>query len=431
MSRTVLVVSPHFPPIGAADMHRVRMALSHFAEFGWDPVVLTVRPKDVEGVVEPLLLQSIPAGTPVVQVAALPARWTRKLGVGNLGIRAFPFLYAAGRRLLRTRQVDLVYFSTTVFVTMALGRLWKREFGVPFVLDMQDPWINDYVDNSPKELRPPKYQFFKHIHRVLEPWTMKKVDGLISVSRDYIETLQRRYPKLKLSPAETIPFGADEKDLEIARSNPQVNRFFRPGNGEIHGVYVGRAGFDMAPALRVIFSALREGLRQNSALFSRVRLHFIGTSYAGDGRSSKSVEPLAVEMGVGDYVREHPQRVPYFEALHLLLDADFLVVIGSDDPQYSASKIYSYVLANKPLVGALHERSKMWSVFRQTSTGIVAFSPGWLPGTYAPELAEKWWQQLSLGSTACEVDWGAFAPFHAREATRRQCEVFDRVVLAR
>jgi hypothetical protein len=412
-------------------MHRVRMALSHFAEFGWDPVVLTVRPEDVEGVVEPLLLQSIPAGTPVVQVAALPARWTRKLGVGNLGIRAFPFLYAAGRRLLRTRRIDLVYFSTTMFVTMALGRLWKREFGVPFVLDMQDPWINEYVDKSPKELRPPKYQFVRHIHRVLEPWTMKKADGLIAVSPDYIDTLQRRYPRLKRSPAETIPFGADEKDLEIARANPQVNRFFRPGNGEIHGVYVGRAGFDMAPALRVIFSALREGVRQQPALFSKLRLHFIGTCYAADGRSTKSVEPLACEMDVGDYVREYPQRVPYFEALHLLLDADFLVVIGSDDPQYSASKIYPYVLANKPLVGALHERSKMWSVLRQISNAVIAFSPDRTPAEYTLELVEKWWQQLSPGGAKRQIDWRAFAPFHAREATRRQCEVFDRVVLAR
>jgi hypothetical protein len=407
------------------------MAVSHFAEFGWDPVVLTVRPRDVEGVVEPLLLQSIPPGTPVVQVAALPARWTRKLGIGNLGIRAFPFLYAAGRRLLRTRKVDLVYFSTTMFVTMALGRLWKREFGVPFVLDMQDPWINDYLDRSPKELRPPKYQFVKHIHRVLEPWTMKKVDGLIAVSRDYIETLQRRYPKLKQSPAETIPFGADERDLEIARSNPQINRFFRRGNGEIHGVYVGRAGFDMAPALRVIFSALREGLRQKPALFSKLRLHFIGTSYAPDDRSCKSVEPLAREMGVVDYVREHPQRVPYFEALHLLLDADFLVVIGSDDPHYSASKIYPYVLANKPLVGALHKCSKMWTVLSQMSTGIIAFSPDQLPTTYTPDLVEKWWQQLLVPGATRQIAREAFAPFHAREATRRQCEVFDRVVPAR
>lgn len=408
-------------------MHRVRMALWHFAEFGWDPVVLTVRPEDVEGVAEPLLLQSIPSEIPVVRVAALPVRWTRKLGVGNLGLRAFPFLYAAGRRLLQTRRIDLVYFSTTMFVTMALGRLWKKEFGVPFVLDMQDPWINDYVDNAPKSQRPPKYQFVRHIHRVLEPWTMQKVDGLIAVSRDYIDTLRRRYPKLQSKPAETIPFGTAEKDFEVARAHPQVNRFFRPGNGEIHGVYVGRAGHDMAPALRVVFGALDEGVQQRPDVFSKVRLHFIGTSYAADERSTKTVEPLAREMGVADYVQEHPRRIPYFEALHLLQDADFLVVVGSDDAQYSASKIYPYVLAHKPLVGALHEGSSMWNVLRQIPTGIVAFSPERPYAADARNLLQKWCECLAPLPDVKQPELSALLPFGAREITRRQCELFDRV----
>ena len=244
--------------------------------------------------------------------------------------------------------------------------------------------------------------------------------------RDYIDTLWRRYPKLQSKPAETIPFGTAEKDFEVARAHPQVNRFFQPGNGEIHGVYVGRAGHDMAPALRVVFEALREGVQQKPEVFSKVRLHFVGTSYAADERSTKTVEPLAREMGVADYVLEHPRRIPYFEALHLLLDADFLVVVGSDDPQYSASKIYPYVLANKPLVGALHARSSMWNVLRQMRTGIVPFSLERLFAVDARNLLQGWCECLSPSRDA-RVPPSVLAPFGAREITRRQCELFDRV----
>ena len=427
MNRTVLIVSPHFPPINAPDMHRVRMGLPYFSEFGWDPVVLAVRPEYIEGVVEPLLLETLPPGLAVSRVAALPVRFARLLGVGNLGLRAMPFLHRAGRSLLRSKRIDLVYFSTTMFATMALGRLWKQEFGVPFVLDMQDPWVNEYVERSP-EAQPPKYWLMRHVHRILERWTMARADGLIAVSGDYIEALRRRYPKLMSLPAKTLPFGAAERDFEVARMHAQANRFFQPNNGELHGVYVGRGGHDMAPALRVVLGALRQGLEQNPDLFSRVRLHFIGTDYAPDRRSTKTVEPIARELGVGAHVQEHPRRIPYFGALQLLLDADFLVAIGSDDAQYSASKIYPYILARKPLVGALHEASNMWNALRQIRTSIVPFSPDRPAAAYAQELAALWGDQLSRLPEIPRIEWSAFGAFRARELTREQCDLFDRVV---
>lgn len=425
--RNVLIVSPHFPPINAADMHRVRMGLPYFSEFGWDPVVLAVRPEDVEGVVDPLLLETLPPGLAVSCVPALAARWTRMLGVGNVGLRALPFLYQAGRSLLRTKRFDLVYISTTMFATMPLGRLWKQEFGVPFVLDMQDPWVNEYVENSP-QAQPPKFWLMKHVHRALERWTMAQADGLIAVSGDYIATLRRRYSELTSVPAKTLPFGASELDFKVARMHSQGNRFFQPNNGELHGVYVGRGGHDMAPALRVIFGALRQGTEQWPELFSRVRLHFIGTDYAADRRSTQTVEPIAREMGVSGQVQEHPQRIPYFEALQLLLDADFLLAVGSDDPQYSASKIYPYILARKPLVGALHEASSMWNVLRQLRTSVVSFSPDRPAAAATGELAALWCGQLSRLPEIPRVERSAFAAFRARELTREQCDLFNRVV---
>jgi hypothetical protein len=429
MSRTVLIVSPHFPPIGAADMHRVRMALPYFAEFGWTPIVLTVDPNAVEGIQEPLLLESVPPGTPIVRTRALPVRWTRKLGLGNLGLRALPFLYQAGCRLLRDYSVDVVYFSTTVFVTMALGRLWKSKFGVPFVLDMQDPWINDYVERTPK-LQPPKYWFMRHVHRTLEPWTMRRVDGLVAVSANYIEVLRDRYPRLVSTFADTIPFGATDKDFDILRTHPQPNRFFEPRNGETHGVYVGRAGHDMIPSLRIIFGALRQGIERYPAQFSNLRLHFIGTSYAPDGDSAKTVEPIAREMGVGQFVKEHTRRVPYFESLQLLFDADFLMVVGSDDVHYSASKIYPYILARKPLVGAVHQDCGMWDNLRPLTSAIVPFSLD-LPATVsACSLVERWRDHLDALPGNPVYEESAIAPYQARELTRRQCALFERAMHA-
>jgi len=140
--KRVLIVSPHFPPINSADMHRVRVSLPHFESLGWKPFVLTVDPEYQEMPLEPRLVDTLPRETAVIRTRALPARWTRRLGIGNVGLRAFVHLYRAGATLITKEAIDLIYFSTTVFPVMALGRLWKRRFGVPYVLDMQ--WYQSF-----------------------------------------------------------------------------------------------------------------------------------------------------------------------------------------------------------------------------------------------------------------------------------------------
>jgi hypothetical protein len=427
--RRILIVSPSFVPVNAPDMQRVRISLAHFREFGWDPIVLTVDPEYVEGVTDPVMVHTLLPDIPVSRVRALPARWTRKVGLGNLGLRAFPFLHQEGRRLIREHGIDLTYFSTTVFPAMALGRLWKKEFGVPFVLDLHDPWVSDYHKARGKEELPPKFWFMNRIHRILEPWTMKEADGLIAVSGGYIDTLSRRYPWLAQKPSAVLPFGAAERDFDVLRAYPQQNRFFtRRDTASLQGVYAGAAGRAMAPALRIMFTALRRGLEERPDLFSRVQLHFIGTDYAPDRRSKNSVAPIALECGVSDHVHESPQRIPYFEALQLLVDSDFLVVPGSDDPQYSASKICPYILARKPLMCVFQESSNVCDTLERMGAGtLLKFKPEQPATAYCDELFGLWVELLSRLPYTPQTDWDAFRVLGAREGTRKQCSIFDQV----
>src|ERR1043166_7452429 len=166
--RRLLIVSPNFPPVNAVDMHRVRLSLPYFRDFGWEPRVLAVDPARVENAREPLLLETIPVHVPVHHCGAFDARLTTRVGVAALALRALPFLYRAGARLIREHRPDLIYFSTTSFPVLALGRLWKKRFGVPFIVDMQDPWVSDYAGKQARNARPKKYWAARYIHRALE-----------------------------------------------------------------------------------------------------------------------------------------------------------------------------------------------------------------------------------------------------------------------
>jgi Glycosyl transferase 4-like domain len=428
--RTVLIVSPCFPPVSAPEMQRVRMGLPYFSRFGWKPIVLAVEPRFIPGVVDPLLLESVPPEIEIDRVRAIPGSLARRAGLGDLGMRSFPFLFGSGARLMEDRSIDLVYFSTTVFSVTPLGRLWKQRFRIPFVVDMQDPWVTDYWKTRQNVRRGAKARIADTIHGLLEPWTMPEADGLIAVSEDYIHTLQARYPRLNHVPCMVLPFGASEADFAIVRKTPQLNPFFSAGSGHFHGVYAGRGGADMEPALRIIFGALRQGLSAQPEIFSRVRLHFIGTSYAADQRKqNKTIEPVARELGVADQVVEHPARVPYFQALQLLLDAGFLIVPGSDDSQYTASKIYPYILSRKPLLAVFHERSSVCDILRRTRAGtVVSFNSQNGGGGSVDSLYRAWGDLLRSLPCPPPTDWQEFRPYSAEEMVRKQCALFDAVI---
>jgi hypothetical protein len=427
--RRVLIVSPHFPPINAPDMHRVRISLPHLRDFGWDPVVLAVDPASVEGIQDPLLAASVPADVPVSRVRALSTSWTRRLGIGNLGLRALPRLAGAGATLIRQHRIDCVYFSTTMFPAMTLGRYWKRRFGVPYVLDIQDPWLSTYHEEHPEAPRPPKYRLAHRLDALMEPWTMRQVDGVIAVSQAYIDVLRRRYPWLSADRTLTLPFGAADADFDLLADHRVTQTVFSPGDGALHGVYVGRGGHDLAPALRVVFEALQRLRAGTGSAATRVQLHFVGTDYAMGDRARQTVAPVAEAMGLADVVHEQTARVPYFEALQLLRDADFLLIVGSNDAQYTASKLYPYILAKRPLLAVVHRQSSVATVMRATGAGAVVTIDEATPAQQSVADCER-----ALGALLSrlpfvpETDWAAFAPYTAREMTRRQCALFDRVV---
>nr|MBA2743754.1 hypothetical protein [Chthoniobacterales bacterium] len=223
-----------------------------------------------------------------------------------------------------------------------------------------------------------------------------------------------------------------------------------------HWLYVGRAGDDMAAALHLLFSAIEAQRAGNPDEWRKTRLHFVGTSYAPEGRAAKTVEPIAERCGVADMVDERTSRVPYFEALQTLKEADALLVIGSDSPSYSASKLYPYMLARRPMLSVLHEQSPAVEILRKCRAGeVVTFDPANVEASAgAMRSALETLRRSALrtsqrslreavrrgpepdGRAAGDasqfalpaLNWDEFKQYTAREMTRRMCEVFDRAI---
>jgi glycosyltransferase involved in cell wall biosynthesis len=410
-------------------VHRVRHSLSYFEAQGWTPEVWAVDPDRVDRERDPLLVRTLLDDADVRFVSALDTTWTRKVGLGSLALRSLPYYFRAVSRRLAEGDVDLVYFSTTAFPVMVLGRYWKARFGVPYVIDMQDPWHNDFYLKQPPEERPPKFWFSYRLHKYLEPIAMRGVDGIISVSQGYCDTLCDRYENVRPEMCTVIPFGAAEVDVEVMEQSGIEQSFVDPQSDTVDVVYAGRGGHDMATAARAIFDALAHGRRERPELFEKVRMHFVGTSYAPAGEGTKTLEPIADACGVSDVVTEHTDRIPYFQALRLLCDADLLVVPGSTDADYTASKLYPYILSQRPILAVFHQNSSVVDVLDATGAGTaITFgdSPDRQPLSRRVQTA--WADLLARLPFTPDTDWDAFAPYTAEAMTRRQVRAFDRIV---
>jgi len=432
--KRVLIISPHFPPINSADMHRVRQSLPYFREFGWEPVVITVEEAFIEIYSkDPLLLHTIPDDIEVHKVKAWDAKKTRKFGLGSLSMRAYFYFQQKGDELLRQRKFDLVYFSTTAFHVMALGPRWKRKFGVPFILDIQDPWRSDFYLDKPKHERPPKFFISYTIDKYLEAVTVPRADGIISVSQGYIDTFMSRYPGMKKEQCRVIPFGASTRDFEVM--NEHLGQSDRVGlkPGKINLVYVGRGGYDMTFALEIFFKAMVKGLEKYPAFFSRLHIWFIGTSYAPPGSGRPTILPLAQKLGVGEYVTEITDRIGYFDTLSLLKQADALFVPGSTDTSYTASKIYPYILAQKPLLALFYKGSSVLEVLKAMGyTRVIAFDHTADPAdAYVDRCLDAFRSVLDARPADGPFDSRSFEPYTAKARTAEQVRFFEQVLAAK
>lgn len=429
-TRTVVILAPDFTPSSYPPALRARFFAQHLAEFGWKPIVVTTRPEYYEWTVDPENEKLLDPSLEVIRTSALPIKWSRRLGFGDISLRTFWQHWRAVDRICRQRHVDMVLISVPPNAPIALGRLVNMRHGIPYILDYNDPILTDYYWKLPRARRPPKWALVYTMYRILEPFALKRVNQLIGVDDSYMAGLFKSYKWLTGVKATPVAFGVEPEDFEYVRRHPRRNPLFRPGDGHFHMSYVGRGGPDMIAALRALFKAVQKDRQNAPELYKRLRIHFVGTTYAPKADGQYQILPVARECGVDDIVDERPGRVQHLEAIQILLDSDVLLVVGSEASHYTASKIFPYILAAKPLLAVLHQESSAVQLLQETGAGrAVTFSASQPPLTVVREIEAKLREILTLSpGWHPATDWKKFEPFTARAVTARLAKVLDDAV---
>lgn len=366
----VLMVSAHFPPDTGAATHRVRLMAPHLPKYGWDPTVVSVDPRDYEERLDPELARLVPDNLRVIRSRAWSARWTRWLGAGDLGARALWGVWGTCLRLLETEQYEALFITMYPTYPALLGPPLKRRFGIPFILDYQDPWVGAWgktVGSGPNGAPDLKSRLTRALATRLEPRVARAADALTAVSRQTLEDILVRNPELRSTPCEEIPLGSEAADFQYLCAHPRRNLCFDPADGSVHLAYVGTLLPLGVETLTAVLKAVRLLRVHRPDLYARLRVHFVGTSNQMSPEAPQRVLPVAQRLGVDDCVREVAPRIDYLDALTVQTQATALLMIGSSERHYTASKLYPALLARRPILAVYHEASSVVDILRRTA----------------------------------------------------------------
>jgi hypothetical protein len=352
--KRVLCVSPHFPPDPTAGAHRMRLLAPHLPRAGWTPTVLTVAPASYEGYLDETLQDAALPPVEVMRVPALSPRRSRRLGFGDLGLRALPHLWAHASRLCRDRQFDAAFITTYPIYPALLGPWLRARYGVRYCIDLQDPWVGSWGQSvGPKQGKPDlRSRLARSAAMALERMALLPADAITAVSERTIAEAFARHGRRPPAACVELPIGWEPADWQDV---PVAPRFFdEPG---IHICYIGT----LLPAGIVVADAFLRALRlvfdRSPELRTQLVLHFIGTSNEARADAPARLLPLAAAHGVADVCREHPGRVPFRIAAGLSRHAAALLILGSTEPHYNASKLYTSLAAQRPLFALMHRHS--------------------------------------------------------------------------
>ena len=415
--KTVLIIYPHWPPSNLVGVQRVRIVAGCLHRHGWHPVILTVHPRHYEEMPDPHLEKTLRPGLEVIRTEAFPVlQIAGKRLIGDIGLRAFWHTYRRGKALIKNRQIDFIWISMPSWYPALLGRIFHRQAKIPYGIDYQDPWRNQL---APYHLRFSRAWWTNLLAALLEPAAVGKAALLTGVAQPYYQPVLDRYFGSKTIRHTAIQLGFDPADYRLETTEPETpwptDRSIRPF------VYAGA----LLPHAHLFIQRLFESLaiiKRQAALPTEARFYFLGTG----STNGPTVVDHARAAGVEDLVTEVPDRFPFLHILHFLKAAAGVLIIGSTEQHYTASKTFQCLLSGRPVFAMLHQASEAAAILRtsRADSYLVAYQSDQTPGDFQNKTLETLKRYLG-NSQPWAPDLAALAPYSADSAAGKLAAVFD------
>lgn len=363
--KNILIIYPHWPPSNLAGVHRPRLIANFIHKYGWHPIVLTVDSEFYEELPDPDIIKTVSPAIEVYYVNAMKPL-NRFRFFGDIGIRSFRQLYKKAIELTKKKEIDFIWIPVPSFYTAILGRLIFDKTNIPYGIDYIDPWVNGFTNY---ERVFSKAWLSNCLAKLLEPYAVKKAALISGVATSYYQPVLDRNFKNKAIEHVGMPYGFDPHDHEIRLEGLKYPWDNIPDC--IPMVYAGAFLPHSHLFMELLFKSIRK-LKSEGKWNQNIHLYFLGTGvYPG-----KTITGYAQENKISDSIHEISQRFPFLHVLNFLAASSGVMVIGSTEKHYTASKIFQSLLSGRPLFAIFHKESSVVSILKQAeaSTFLCAYT---------------------------------------------------------
>jgi glycosyltransferase involved in cell wall biosynthesis len=214
MTKRVLMVAFHFPPSGAVAAQRAHKFARYLPEFGWEPVVVSRRPTELQPRDESF------AGKPAPAEELDPFEASRLLGVLPKcciePLRRFLFLpdeESGWRKLLLRRlpelierhRPDVLWANSVPTGSLVSAAAVAKKVGLPLIVDFHNEWTRNMYYR-------PSTRWHDAAHRRMEREVVEGARVVTTLNPLHTEDLRARFPKARV---ETIENGCDPEDYPV------------------------------------------------------------------------------------------------------------------------------------------------------------------------------------------------------------------------
>lgn len=158
--KRIIYIACYFPPLGGVASIRAAKQARYLSEMGFQIDVLTVKPLWMKYPKDVSLLEGLPAGIRVWRTFLPDPNWLfkalyglrlnslvvwlrRNVFIPDPELVWLPFARHRLNRMFRQRTYDLALITSGPPSSLLLGPYLKRLYGIPFVCEFRDEWVNN------------------------------------------------------------------------------------------------------------------------------------------------------------------------------------------------------------------------------------------------------------------------------------------------
>ena len=446
--KKVLIISYYFPPSGGPGVQRVLKFVKYLPQFGWEPIVLTVKDGDFPARDESLLSE-IPKNirvyrTHIFEAYNLYRRLTgRKKGsaldVDNINkegkqklserfsnfVRATFFIpdgrrgwlkYAVkeGKNILINEKPDLIFSSSPPY-TCALIAMKLKLFAQK-KLKRDIPWVSAFRDAWTNYLTTPNRWFIPSmIDKRYERTTLVNSDIVTIVSKGFKDDFDSKYPEIsKDTQYELIRNGFDSSDFAITAPEQQAK-------DKLTFVYTGSMYGKRNPYFFI--DTLTELSSKNKIDKDKIKIYFVG-------RCGQDIHDYIDKSPIKDSIELIPY-IPHSESIKYLLKADAMLLIIDED-KYSkmilSGKVFEYLgaslITGKPVI-AIAPEGEASDLIKETNSGYVI--PHNNKELLSTAILNLYNSIFSNNKSSISINKEEIRKYDRINLTRKLAEVFDKI----